>query len=90
MRQCKALTHACQPCGMYPLKGEDYCLQHSDSEKAYQGRILSHYKRGQSGHPYILSRSLNRILRSKDISLGEKVKVMIGIFDQLDECEKEV
>ncbi len=87
MRHCKALTHAGQPCRMYPLKNEDFCFQHSDSEKAYQARILSHFKGRTFGHNTRLVRLLKKTLRSEKIGLREKCQFMIRIFDEMDKLE---
>lgn len=84
MRRCKALNNSGQPCGMIPLIGEDFCLQHSKSAKGQRARLLAHHYEDRSGKYYKLSRILEKALRDKKASLAEKIRIMLKIYDEMD------
>ena len=53
MRKCSATTKEGKQCGMMPMKGEQFCVTHSPTEKGKQGRLLQakhHTKYDKSGN----------------------------------------
>lgn len=51
--KCSAITQEGSRCGMIPLKGEQFCVTHSPTEKGKRGRLLqakNHTKYDKSGN----------------------------------------
>ena len=66
MARCKATTKAGHKCGNPALRGEDFCLGHSKSDRAIELRLVGARRPKSYVSREELAKSLSRELREAD------------------------
>lgn len=94
--RCKATNKMGNPCRCQALKDEEYCIAHSQSPRAEEGRLRAAYvrreiyKQSSMGKLILLQRQWKKLKSDRGVCTVEKAKTMCALSNAMVKLERQI